>query len=118
MHANWTVLVVEDDHMVAKVIEHLLTKKRCSYDRVEDGAAALERLREGRFDALVTDLKMPGVGGLALLRAVREQGLDIPVVVISGFATEDEETEISALGAKMVRKPFLPPQIWDELGFE
>jgi YesN/AraC family two-component response regulator len=63
-------------------------------------------LTETRFDIVLTDLRMPGVDGLTLIRWVRERVPDMALIVASGFAEAQEETEVRSLGAVLLFKPF------------
>ena len=58
-------------------------------------AAALERLRDGDYDLLIADLKMPGMDGLTLIREAKRLKADLPVIIITGFSTESSAIERS-----------------------
>ena len=74
--------------------------------------AFLERLRIIPYDLLITDLKMPGVDGLAVIREARRLKADIPVIIITGFSTEASAIEAVNLGvAGYLTKPFRVPQV-------
>src|SRR5438477_6469950 len=79
------VLVVEDDPDTREMMAELL-QPHCAVAVAADGTDALELLtRNGRkFDAIVVDLEMPGLGGLALLSNLRQRGLNVPALVVSG----------------------------------
>ena len=72
-------------------------------DLAPDGRAAVERLRMIPYDLLITDLKMPGVDGLTVIREARRLKADIPVIIITGFSTEASAIEAANLG--VVRLP-------------
>jgi two-component system OmpR family response regulator len=76
---------VEDDPDTREMMAELL-QPHCAVAVAADGTDALELLtRNGRkFDAIVVDLEMPGLGGLALLSDLRRRGLDVPALVVSG----------------------------------
>ena len=81
-------------------------------DTVPDGQAAIERLRLGAFDLLITDLKMPGVDGLAVIRAARRLQPALPVVIITGYSTEAAAIEAIELGVTgYLTKPFRVPKV-------
>ena len=67
-------------------------------DTAPDGRAALERLRMIPYDLLITDLKMPGVDGLTVIREARRLKADLPVIIITGFSTEASAIEAVNLG--------------------
>jgi EAL domain-containing protein (putative c-di-GMP-specific phosphodiesterase class I)/CheY-like chemotaxis protein len=78
------ILLVDDDREILTVLERALTNGHTRVLTANTGAAALAQLSEHNFDALVSDIQMPGMSGLKLLRAVREHDLDLPVVLMTG----------------------------------
>jgi EAL domain-containing protein (putative c-di-GMP-specific phosphodiesterase class I)/CheY-like chemotaxis protein len=79
-----TVLVVDDDSEVLAVMQRALMAVGLKVVPASTGADALAQLKNQAFDAMVSDIQMPGITGLKLLRAVREHDLDLPVVLITG----------------------------------
>src|SRR5215207_6165283 len=79
-----TVLIVDDDPAV--LLETIRTVEHLGYRVVACGAGqdALEKLNQQAFDVMLTDVQMPGGGGLRLLRAVRDRDLDLPVILMTG----------------------------------
>jgi CheY-like chemotaxis protein len=79
---------------------------------VPDGRSAIERLRIMPYDLLITDLKMPGIDGLAVIREARRLRADIPVIIITGFSTEASAIEAVNLGVSgYLTKPFRVPRV-------
>ena len=78
------VLVVDDDPKVLSMLERALTSPTVRVTTVSTGADALSLLGSEGFDAVVSDIQMPGISGLKLLRAVREYDLDLPIVLMTG----------------------------------
>jgi CheY-like chemotaxis protein len=80
------VLIIEDDQDVREMMAELL-RERCAVTMAADGADALEMLtrRRRKVDAIVVDLEMPGLGGIALLSDLRERGIDLPALIVSGM---------------------------------
>ena len=78
------ILLVDDDAAVLRVIQKRLEKAGHRVVACGDGAEALAVLANEVFDVMVSDIQMPGLSGLALLRAVREHDLDLPVVLVTG----------------------------------
>ena len=77
-----------------------------------DGRTALERLRTAPYDLLITDLKMPGVDGLTVIREARRLKTDLPVIIITGFSTEASAIEAVNLGVSgYLTKPFRVPRV-------
>jgi len=78
------VLLVDDDHAVRNALRRVLEHRGYSVVSCSSAGEALQRLAAGGFDAMVSDVLMPGMSGLTLLRAVREQDLDLPVILVTG----------------------------------
>jgi DNA-binding response OmpR family regulator len=77
-----------------------------------DGRAALDRMRLGAYDLLVVDLKMPGMDGLAVIREAKRYHADLPVIIITGVATEASAIAAVHLGvAGYLTKPFRVPHV-------
>jgi DNA-binding NtrC family response regulator len=105
--ATLRILVVDDEFEMAAVIAEELGDRGYSAVAVRSGAAAVECLHRQRFDALVTDLRMPGVDGLKLLRMSRELDPSRPVIVMTGHGAIDTALETTYLGAfHYITKPF------------
>ncbi|HXK20983.1 MAG TPA: response regulator, partial [Polyangiaceae bacterium] len=79
------VLVVDDEEQLRRLAERMLTRAGIVVETAVGGAHALELLRLGkRFDCIVSDLMMPGIDGMELLRQVRQLDLDVPLVFLTG----------------------------------
>jgi two-component system, NtrC family, response regulator AtoC len=102
-----SVLIVDDDPAVGRVLGALLQQAGISQRTVRTAAAALEELGRAFFDLVVTDLRMPGMDGLALLAKVREAYPETPVVVMTAHGTIPLAVEAMKAGAAdFVTKPF------------
>src|SRR3954469_24829770 len=78
------ILVVDDEASIRDLLAKTLALAEYDVDLAPDGRTALERLRILPYDLLITDLKMPGVDGLAVIREARRLKADIPVIIITG----------------------------------
>jgi EAL domain-containing protein (putative c-di-GMP-specific phosphodiesterase class I) len=78
------VLLVDDDAAVLGITRRILEKAGHVVLTSANGGEALNRLAKETFDVMVSDIQMPGIGGLKLLRAVREHDLDLPIVLVTG----------------------------------
>ncbi len=110
--ANGAVLLVDDD---APLLEAYVSTLRETGYRVEgagDGTGALAQLAETCFDVVVSDIVMPGMDGLRLLRAVRKLDLDVPVLLITGNANLESATQALNEGAtRYLTKPVSASQL-------
>jgi CheY-like chemotaxis protein len=101
------VLVVDDEPFVREVLSRFLSERGYQVDVAEDGQAALALIRTDAPDIVLLDLKMPRLGGLELLRILRDDGAELAVITISGHADEDTARESLDLGAAdFINKPF------------
>jgi DNA-binding response OmpR family regulator len=106
------VLVVDDEATIRDLLSKTLALAEYDVDLAPDGRTALERLRIIPYDLLITDLKMPGVDGLAVIREARRLKPDIPVIIITGFSTEASAIEAVNLGVSgYLTKPFRVPRV-------
>jgi excisionase family DNA binding protein len=106
------VLVVDDEATIRDLLSKTLALAEYDVDLAPDGRSALERLRMIPYDLLITDLKMPGVDGLAVIREARRLKADIPVIIITGFSTEASAIEAVNLGVSgYLTKPFRVPRV-------
>jgi EAL domain-containing protein (putative c-di-GMP-specific phosphodiesterase class I) len=100
------VLVADDDDQVRTSCERVLKEAGFSVTVAWDGCAAKEKFAAGGFDAVVTDILMPGATGLDLLKAVRLADLDVPVLIMTAFPSMDCTVEALDAGAiGYLRKP-------------
>lgn len=106
------VLVVDDEASIRELLQKTLALAEYDVDLAPDGRTALERLRIIPYDLLITDLKMPGVDGLTVIREARRLKADIPVIIITGFSTEASAIEAVNLGVSgYLTKPFRVPRV-------
>jgi DNA-binding NtrC family response regulator len=105
--SNGAILIVDDEERLGTLLARSLARAGYGADYVREQEEALARLREGRYDALVTDLRMPGIDGLEMLRRAKRIDPGIEVVLMTAFATVDTAKEALKLGAAdYLTKPF------------
>lgn len=85
------VLLAEDNVRLARATEVILQKNGLTVEVVHDGPAALSALRGGYFDVAVLDIMMPGLDGLEVLRRVRAEGNDVPVILLTAKTQVDDK---------------------------
>jgi two-component system response regulator HydG len=107
-----TLLVADDDPGLRESLERTLSREGYRVVLAPDGQAALERLQGGGIDLIVTDLKMPGLTGLELLRAAKAIAPDIDVILLTAFGTVEEAVKAMKDGAyDFLTKPFRREQL-------
>ena len=108
------ILVVEDDSSVRNLMCSLLEDYQVG--TAEDGAKGLELFKSGRFDLVVTDLKMPKLGGMELLAEIKVMNPDAKVIVMSGAMDENTKRILLEMGAEVVlEKPLGIMEISDQV---
>ncbi len=101
------ILVVDDEAAALKNLVHLLRKEGYAVTACQSGATGLKALQQHEFDVVLTDLRMQGVDGMALLRRTKALQADCEVIVITGHATLDSAVEAMKEGAfHYVAKPY------------
>jgi len=101
------VLTIEDDETTAREIVVELTQHGFEVDSVADGREGLMRAASGNYDVITLDRMLPGLDGLAILRVLRESGVDTPVLMISALSDVDERVRgLRAGGDDYLTKPF------------
>jgi CheY-like chemotaxis protein len=114
MKAQRKVLVVDDDPVVGKSFDRVLSNKGYAVVTASDGAEALRKLAAEEYDAVFTDIRMPGMDGITVAKHIKERRPWLPVVIVSGYATADNEARAKAAGVSAVlHKPLSPEMIED-----
>jgi excisionase family DNA binding protein len=106
------ILVVDDEASIRELLEKTLAMSDYDVDTAPDGRTALERMRLYPYDLLITDLRMPGMDGLTVIREAKRYKADLPVLVITGYSTESSAIEAANLGVNgYLTKPFRVSQV-------
>jgi len=92
------VLVAEDDQLLAATVDDLLREAGFCVVLTGDGQTALEIAATKHFDVLLTDLRMPRLDGAALIRRLRGDQPDLPIIVMTGYAPGDWQTTLQQSG--------------------
>jgi len=108
---NARVLVVDDEPQIRRVMRATLVGRGYMVSTARNGEEALDKIREERYDLVLLDINMPGIGGMETCRTIRSQS-DIPIVILSIRNTEKEKVEALDAGADdYVTKPFSMPEL-------
>ena len=105
------ILVVDDEPQIRRVMRTTLVARGYMVSTARNGEEALEKVREERFDLVLLDINMPGIGGMETCRNIRSQS-DIPIVILSIRNEEKEKVDALDAGADdYVTKPFSMPEL-------
>jgi two-component system KDP operon response regulator KdpE len=108
---NARILVVDDEPQIRRVMRTTLVARGYMVSTARNGEEALEKVREERFDLVLLDINMPGIGGMEACRIIRSRS-DIPIVILSIRNAEKEKVEALDAGADdYVTKPFSMPEL-------
>ena len=106
------ILLVEDDPHLAKGLQFNLEREGYEVFLVDNGASALDQLREKDFDLIVLDLMLPGLGGLEVARTIRETNIRFPILMLTAKSSEkDREIGLEAGADDYLTKPFHLPEL-------
>jgi CheY-like chemotaxis protein len=109
--SKYIILVVEDEELVRKFIVTFLSKLGYSSVTALDGVDALDRMKEHKIDAVITDIKMPRMDGILLTREISTKYPGVPVMVMTAFDEEYSAGTAISLGAReFIKKPFSPDE--------
>jgi diguanylate cyclase (GGDEF)-like protein len=102
------ILIVDDDADARETIGELLTLSgEFAVKTADTGTKALEILKHGSVDLVISDLLMPEMDGISLTKNIKEQGIDIPIIVTTGFASVERAVQSMQAGAAdFITKPF------------
>ena len=110
------VLIADDDRLAREFVSEFLEMKGVETVCAENAAVAFRLLVDRGADMVLTDLRMPGDDGLALLRRIRNSGRDLPVVVMTAYGSVDTAVEALKAGAlDFLTKPLSPEKVEDLL---
>jgi two-component system response regulator MprA len=99
------VLIVDDDPAVREILSAILQREAVSCDVASDGEQAVELLAREPYGAVLLDLLMPRLDGEGVIRFMKEQGIDTPVIVMSAAATDGSHDLDAAIVRVQMQKP-------------
>ncbi|MCU7800593.1 MAG: response regulator [gamma proteobacterium symbiont of Lucinoma myriamae] len=106
-----TILIVEDEHKIASLLEDYLRLEHFQTTIISDGLAVLPCFEAGNFDLILLDIMLPGKDGLSLCREIRQQS-NVPIIIISARVEEIDRLLGLELGADdYICKPFSPREV-------
>ncbi len=110
------VFFVDDDPVAGRLFQRFAAESGCEIITFRDPAAALEAFREQPADAVITDLKMPGMTGIELLSELKLIDPQVPVIIITGYSGVDNAIEALRLGAAdFIKKPYDAEELLHQL---
>jgi DNA-binding NtrC family response regulator len=110
------LLIVDDEAVIRDGLKRILEGQSFTVETCSSGYSAIETMQHHDFDLIITDLKMPGMSGIEVLKSVRTLQPDTPVILITGYASIDSAVEAMKNGASdYISKPFTPDQLLEKV---
>lgn len=107
-----TALVIDDEQIVLDSVSKILKDENYEVDVTLSGREGLNQAIEKEYDIVLTDIRMPDIGGMRVLRDVKRAKPSLPVVIITGYASVKSAVQAMKLGAAdYIEKPFTPDQL-------
>jgi DNA-binding NtrC family response regulator len=111
------LLVVDDDAVIRQGLQRILENGGFYVETFGNGRLAIERMQEHDFDLVITDLKMPGMSGMEVMKSIKILQPEVPIIIITGFSAVDSAVESMKGGAAdYIAKPFTPEEIIEKIG--
>ena len=112
------ILVAEDDENFGPFLKQMICDDGRSCELVTNGSLALDRIGQGGIDSVILDLRLPLIDGLDVYKHLRESGIDVPTILITGYAEEylekiNAEIDLDLTG--ILQKPFEPDDLLNQL---
>ena len=100
------ILIIDDERSIRNTLKEILEYEKFTVEEAEDGPSGFEKIKSGNYDLVMCDIKMPKMDGLEVLEKTMEQGIDTPIVMISGHGNIETAVESLKLGAfDFIAKP-------------
>jgi DNA-binding NtrC family response regulator len=110
------VLVIDDEQIVLDSVSQILIDENYEVDVSLSGREGLDWAIERPYDIILTDIRMPDIGGMRVLRDIKRVKSSLPVVIITGYATTKSAVQAMKLGAAdYIEKPFEPEQLLESV---
>jgi len=107
-----TVLVIDDEQIVLDSVKRILGSEGFEVDPAISSREGLERAMKRDYDLVLTDIRMPEIGGMRILRDIKRAKPALPVVIFTGYATVQSAVQAMKLGASdYIEKPFTPDML-------
>jgi DNA-binding response OmpR family regulator len=110
--AHNKVLVIDDEQIVLNSVKRILGQAGFDVEATLSGRQGLEWALNKTYDVVLTDIRMPDIGGMIVLRDIKRAKPEVPVMIITGYANVQSAVQAMKLGAAdYVEKPFTPDQL-------
>lgn len=109
---DYKILIAEDDESISRLISYKFKNQNLESEVVTDGDQVLPEIEKGVYDALILDLMLPVLDGMSILNKIRENNIEIPVLILSARSQEKDILKALKSGAdEYLTKPFRPEEL-------
>ena len=106
------ILIAEDDEPISKLISYKLQKENLETSVVTEGDQVIPELKNGDYEALIMELMLPVLDGMSILNKIKEQDLEVPILILSAKSQEKDIIKALKQGAdEYITKPFRPDEL-------
>jgi two-component system, NtrC family, response regulator HydG len=106
------ILIIDDEEAILDACSMVFSREKYFVNVAKTGEEGYALFKRKIFDCIIVDLKLPGIGGMEILRAIKEENQETPVIMITGYATVESAIEAMKLGAlDYLIKPFSPEEL-------
>ncbi len=117
MPRHASILVVDDEEIMREILEALLTREGYQVRLAATGAEGIELAKSVPFDTAIVDLMMPGIDGMATLQELKKADDELPILMITAFASVESAISAMKLGAfDYITKPFKNDEVLSPYG--
>jgi DNA-binding NtrC family response regulator len=110
--AHRRILVIDDEKNIRTMLTQALTAEDTVVETAVNGEEALDKIAQTAYDLVLLDLRLPGMGGLEVLRAIRESDAKLPVILLTAHGSVESAVEAMRIGAiNYLQKPFAPREL-------
>lgn len=107
-----SILIVDDEVSLRQMLSILLKRQGYVIEQADNGLNALSMIKEKSFDLIISDIQMPKMTGIELLRSLREEDVNVPMIMVTAFSSTEEAVGAMKLGAyDYITKPFKNDEI-------
>lgn len=93
-----TILIVDDEEKILNTYRNFFVKRGFAVEIADDGAEGLEKLRTGKFDVAIVDLRMPEMDGIEMIREANKEGIDTDFIILTGHGDKDDAVAAINIG--------------------
>jgi len=112
MKSKIKILIVDDEPIIRDALSFKLTKEGYEVSAVEDGEKAIEAMEDEEYDMIISDVMMPYINGFELIKILKEQGTEAPILMLTSLNSDKALNRAKDLGADdFMTKPFSPSEL-------